>query len=92
MVTFEEEKFLRILSILQLFLFQNCARNPSKVKFGRFQEILNKSRVFLIFEELNDFFWFQCIHTGFPKFLEAINILSFQKFFDMRFKIAVLVQ
>ena len=88
MVTFGEN-FLRFLSSLQSLLFQIFSTNTTKVKNGHFWTILNKFRAFLIFKDLNEKFFGKNLYVNVkcsPKYLETINILSFQKKFELLIK------
>ena len=81
----------KVSSSLQSFLFQSFATSTVKVRNGHFWTILNKLRVFLIFKSLNEsFFWTQFVRKCFPKYLETINVLIFQKCFKLRIKLLFL--
>ena len=86
-----EEKFLRFLSSLQLFFFENFATNFAEVRNGHFWTILNKFRVLLIFKGLNEKFFKHNLNVNVPlNFLEPLKYLVF-KIFQIAHKIATFV-
>ena len=73
------------------FFFQNFAMTKTeKVRTGHFWTISSKFRVFLVFKGLNETFFRQLVRKCSPKYLEAINVLSFLKYLELLTKLQFL--